>query len=96
MAKNYIDNLREEIRKGMLEKAEQRHYPSTVPIGYEEWRTYKLLIAIFSGFRLSLERCSSRRGSVGRMTKITIYEVVEYMIGVLFTKLDFPRLADFF
>ena len=34
MAKNYIDNLAEETRKGMLEKAQQGIYPSTAPRGY--------------------------------------------------------------
>ena len=34
MAKNYIDNLSEEIRKGMQEKAEQGLYPSFSPLGY--------------------------------------------------------------
>lgn len=35
MAKNYIDNLSEETRKGMLEKAEQGIYPSCAPLGYK-------------------------------------------------------------
>jgi len=34
MAKNYIDNLSEETKKGMLEKAEQGIYPSNAPLGY--------------------------------------------------------------
>jgi DNA invertase Pin-like site-specific DNA recombinase len=34
MAKNYIDNLSEEVRKGHAEKAEQGEYPSHAPIGY--------------------------------------------------------------
>jgi site-specific DNA recombinase len=34
MAKNYIDNLYEETRKGMLEKAEQGIYPAFAPLGY--------------------------------------------------------------
>jgi site-specific DNA recombinase len=34
MAKNYIDNLSEETKKGMLEKAEQGVYPSAAPLGY--------------------------------------------------------------
>jgi site-specific DNA recombinase len=34
MAKNYIDNLSEETKKGMLEKADQGIYPSFAPIGY--------------------------------------------------------------
>ena len=34
MAKNYIDNLSEETRKGMQEKAEQGFWPSFAPLGY--------------------------------------------------------------
>ena len=34
MAKNYIDNLSEETRKGMLEKAEQGIWPTKAPLGY--------------------------------------------------------------
>jgi DNA invertase Pin-like site-specific DNA recombinase len=34
MAKNYVDNLSEEARKGMLEKAEQGVWPTKAPLGY--------------------------------------------------------------
>ena len=34
MAKNYIDNLSEEVKKGMREKAEQGDWPGKAPIGY--------------------------------------------------------------
>ena len=34
MAKNYIDNLSEEARKGMQEKAEQGIWPTRAPLGY--------------------------------------------------------------
>jgi site-specific DNA recombinase len=34
IARHYIDNLREEVRKGMREKAEQGIYPSRPPLGY--------------------------------------------------------------
>jgi DNA invertase Pin-like site-specific DNA recombinase len=34
MAKNYIDNLSEETKKGLLEKAEQGIWPLRAPIGY--------------------------------------------------------------
>ena len=34
MAKNYIDNLSEETRKGMLEKPRQGIWPSFAPLGY--------------------------------------------------------------
>jgi DNA invertase Pin-like site-specific DNA recombinase len=35
MAKNYIDNLSEEVKKGHAEKAAQGEYPSIAPIGYK-------------------------------------------------------------
>ena len=34
LAKNYIENLSEETRKGMTEKATQGYWPSCAPIGY--------------------------------------------------------------
>lgn len=34
MAKNYVDNLSEEVKKGMTEKASQGTYPSSAPYGY--------------------------------------------------------------
>jgi site-specific DNA recombinase len=34
MAKNYIDNLSEEVRKGLQEKARQGIWPSFAPLGY--------------------------------------------------------------
>jgi site-specific DNA recombinase len=34
LARNYIENLREEVEKGMREKAEQGIYPSRPPFGY--------------------------------------------------------------
>jgi site-specific DNA recombinase len=34
LAKNYIDNLSEEVKKGMREKAEQGEWPSIAPVGY--------------------------------------------------------------
>ena len=35
IARNYIENLKEEVKKGMREKAEQGIYPSRPPIGYQ-------------------------------------------------------------
>lgn len=39
MAKNYIDNLAEEVRKGMAEKAAQGIWPSRAPLGYRNVTT---------------------------------------------------------
>ena len=43
MAKNYIDNLLEEVKKGQKEKAEQGHFPSFAPYGYKNNRDTKLI-----------------------------------------------------
>jgi site-specific DNA recombinase len=40
IARNYIENLREEVRKGMREKAEQGIYPSRPPLGYRNNKLY--------------------------------------------------------
>ena len=34
LAKNYIDNLSEEVKKGQSQKAEQGHWPLVAPMGY--------------------------------------------------------------
>jgi hypothetical protein len=34
LSKHYIENLREEVKKGMREKAEQGIYPGRAPLGY--------------------------------------------------------------
>src|SRR5947209_1809775 len=34
LASHYSNNLKEEVEKGMLEKAEQGHYPAKAPFGY--------------------------------------------------------------
>jgi hypothetical protein len=34
LSRNYIENLREEVKKGMREKAEQGIYPGRAPLGY--------------------------------------------------------------
>jgi site-specific DNA recombinase len=38
LARNYIENLREEVKKGMREKTEQGIYPGRAPLGYRNNR----------------------------------------------------------
>lgn len=44
MAKNYIDNLSEEVRKGMNEKVAEGYYPCKAPVGYKNVRVNKRAI----------------------------------------------------
>lgn len=43
MAKNFIDNLSEEVRKGMTEKARQGFFPGLAPVGYVNNPATKML-----------------------------------------------------
>jgi len=43
MAKNYIDNLSEETRKGLLEKAEEGEFPALAPLGYRHDKVNKTI-----------------------------------------------------
>lgn len=43
MAKNYIDNLSEEVKKGHLEKARQGHYPLIAPYGYKNNKETRMI-----------------------------------------------------
>ncbi len=43
MAKNYIDNLSEEVKKGQLEKARQGHYPLVAPYGYKNNKETRMI-----------------------------------------------------
>jgi DNA invertase Pin-like site-specific DNA recombinase len=43
IARNYIENLREEVIKGMREKAEQGLYPGRAPFGYRNNREKKII-----------------------------------------------------
>lgn len=44
MAKNYIDNLSEEVKKGQKQKAEIGEYPATPPYGYKRLNTKMIVI----------------------------------------------------
>ena len=43
MAKNYIDNLSEEVKKGLTEKAAQGEWPTKAPVGYKSNKNTHLL-----------------------------------------------------
>ena len=61
MAKNYIDNLSEEARKGMQEKAEQGIWPTKTPLGYRNITgpDGKKIIPPIRRFRRSWRGCSN-------------------------------------
>ena len=45
LAKHYVENLKEAVRKGMREKAEQGIYPGHVPYGYRhDWLMHTVVV----------------------------------------------------
>ena len=44
VARNYSENLREEVKKGMREKAEQGTYPGHAPFGYRNDKTTRTIV----------------------------------------------------
>jgi DNA invertase Pin-like site-specific DNA recombinase len=63
MAKNYIDNLSEETRKGMQEKAEEGEFPAYAPLGYLHDKTNKTMgycQFLWTGILSRIPRCLER------------------------------------
>jgi site-specific DNA recombinase len=72
LAKNYIDNLSEEARKGMTEKAEQGLYPSYAPIGYKnnlETRQIEVDLSALPYIRKLFEWYASGNYSLSQVAK---------------------------
>jgi site-specific DNA recombinase len=86
MAKNYIDNLSEETRKGMQEKAQQGLWPSFAPLGYRNVqgpngkRTIEPDPSWAPSIALLFERYSTGRYSLKEVTQMAKKE------GMVFRK----------
>lgn len=87
MAKNYIDNLSEETRKGMLEKAEQGIWPSYAPLGYKniDGEHGKKIVVPDPEFAPLVKRlyvlCSEGTRSVKELAKTLRSEGLRYRSG---------------
>jgi site-specific DNA recombinase len=87
MAKNYIDNLSEEARKGMQEKAEQGFWPTIAPLGYRNTLgpdgkkiieiepvvgpVITNLFAWYANGTLSLREAAEKARSAGLVSRVT-------------------------
>ena len=82
MAKNYVDNLSEETRKGMTEKAAQGYWPSCAPLGYVnvqepphiriDWSRARIIRHMFEEYaagRLSIRGVTQLGDAEGLRTK---------------------------
>jgi DNA invertase Pin-like site-specific DNA recombinase len=85
MAKNYIDNLSEEVKKGMLEKAEQGIWPGPAPLGYlnvsradgkrivdtdpDRAASVKRLFEMYATGRYTLKELSKQAATMGLLSR---------------------------
>jgi len=81
MAKNYIDNLSEEVKKGFQEKAEQGNYPIKPPYGYKRIDSKNIIIdpetspyikrafEYYSGGNISMNRLINKLNEEGYIYK---------------------------
>jgi site-specific DNA recombinase len=78
MAKNYVDNLSEEVKKGLREKAEQGHWPTKAPVGYvDNLATHRIevdpvrgplltaLFDLYAGGQYSLKGLTAKAHALG-------------------------------
>lgn len=84
MAKNYIDNLSEESRKGMLEKARQGMWPSFAPLGYKNVlgadgkRTIAVDPELACTIRTMFERYSTGKYNLKQIAKLARADGLAY------------------
>jgi site-specific DNA recombinase len=90
IARNYIENLREEVRKGMREKAEQGIYPSRPPLGYRNNKVERT-IEIDPDKALIAQRLFDLYGS-GRHSLLTLRNAIRIEFGVSYPNGYLQRL----
>jgi len=84
MAKNYIDNLSEEMRKGILEKARQGIWPSYARLGYQNIlgqdgkRTIALDLNLAPAISAMFERYATRKYSLKEIAKLAQADGMAY------------------
>ena len=79
MARNYVENLREEVIKGMREKAEQGIYPGRAPFGYRNNREKRTIDA--HPENAEIVRFAFDRYASGEYSLITLRQAVRERFG---------------
>lgn len=95
MAKNYIDNLSEEVKKGQRQKAEQGEYPGKPPYGYyrmnhkailikqDEAKFVKRAFELYAEQRLSLTKVIDKLHEEGFVYKNTKAKIGKSNLDVM-------------
>lgn len=84
MARNYSENLREEVKKGMNEKASQGTYPGRAPFGYRNNRaTRGIEIDPVKG---AIAKHVFELYALGRYSLLSLSKELQYMRGTSISK----------
>lgn len=98
MAKNYIDNLKEETMKGLREKAAQGNFPCKAPVGYKNItdKTGKKIIALDEQKALFVKRAfelyATGSYSLSRLGKKLLDDGFRTPAGLQYGKSSIERL----
>jgi site-specific DNA recombinase len=90
VARNYSENLREEVKKGMLEKAEQGTYPGRVPFGYRNNKGTRTIE--IDPERSAIARYVFERYATGRYSLLALSKDVRHMWGVRISKTNLHKM----
>ncbi len=84
LARNYIENLREEVKKGMREKAEQGIYPGRAPFGYRNNKANRTIEV--HPENASAAKCLFELYATGQYSLLELRAVVRTKSGKTFAK----------
>ena len=90
MARNYSENLREEVKKGMAEKASQGTYPGRPPFGYRNNRAART-IEIPPKRRESQGTCLNFSRS-GRFSLLSLSKELRHVEGTYISKTNLHKM----
>ena len=80
VAKHYVENLKEEVKKGMREKAEEGIYPGRVPLGYLNNKVTRSIEV--DSERASMVKCIFELYASGEHSLITLRKAVLNEFGL--------------
>jgi site-specific DNA recombinase len=90
VARNYSENLREEVKKGMLEKAEQGTYPGRAPFGYLNNRSTRAIEV--HPDKAHIAQYVFERYASGRYSLLALCRDVRHAWGVHISKTNLHKM----
>ena len=90
MARNYSENLREEVKKGMQEKAAQGTYPGRAPFGYRNNRATRAIE--FNPEKAPIARYVFENYAKGQHSLISLSKDVRHVWGTFISKTNLHKM----